>query len=200
MAPKHRDQELFNVDAFAVRCGRIWKDILQLVWALRFGRSLEKDLLSSEWGAGSNRGGRKNGGAGSTAVCKGDAEMVGIKDMITRWKMTKLRHKSMCWAYLSTKFNFQSRQETAHVPNHFEFVWCSPLPPPPSWIDLSFFLLSFSKLRSHLHPIVCCLLPNAIKGLGQKVNGARPANSTCKTHSVCLAMTRIWSDLERRGQ
>jgi hypothetical protein len=48
MAPKHRDQELFNVDAFAVRCGRIWKDILQLVWALRFGRSLEKDLLSSE--------------------------------------------------------------------------------------------------------------------------------------------------------
>lgn len=34
----------------------------------------------------------------ATAACIGNAVMVGIEAMIPRWKITKLRHQSLCRA------------------------------------------------------------------------------------------------------
>lgn len=82
---------------------------------------------------------------------------------------------------------------------HVMYLLASPPPPNLFWFLVS-FSLSLSKSHSHLHSIVCCLLPGAIKGLGQKANGAYLANSTCKTHYICLIGTQIWNDLQRKGQ
>lgn len=122
--------------------------------------------------------------------------MVGVKDVLLRRKISKFRLKSVGWAYQRKKFDFQMSSGNLTRSSSFCMMYLSR---PTGSLSVS-LLLSFSKLHSHLHPIVRCLLPNAIKGLGQKANGARPANSTCKMHPICFAVTGIWSDLERRGQ
>lgn len=132
----------------------------------------------------------------ATATGRGNAWMVGVKDVLLRRKISKFRLKSVGRAYQRKKFHFQMSSGNLTCSSSFCMMYLSR---PTGSVSVS-LLLSFSKLHSHLHPIVHCLLPNAIKGLGQKANGARPANSTCKMHPICFAVTGIWSDLERRGQ